>query len=59
MFRVATEVGVATRPLLFYELSQAGRAIATAASAAAADRVNWKVTAFGAFPRPTRGRCPY
>lgn len=46
MFRAATGTGVATRPLLvFYGLSQAGRAIA--AAAAAADAGGWELEGHG------------
>lgn len=47
MFRAAATVGPATRPLLvFYGLSQAGRAIATAASGIGAGDA-WKLTGHG------------
>jgi len=46
MFRAAITVGVATRPLqVFYGLSQAGRAIAAAASALTGDR--WELAGHG------------
>jgi hypothetical protein len=46
MFRAAAGTGVATRPLLvFYGLSQAGRAIAAAAASAGADR--WELEGHG------------
>jgi hypothetical protein len=46
MFRAAATVGVATRPLqVFYGLSQAGRAIAAAASGLTGD--GWELAGYG------------
>ena len=59
MFRAAaTGTGVATRPLLvFYGLSQAGRAIAAAASGLPATGGNWTATA-SPVSRTLRGPLP-
>lgn len=59
MFRAAAEVGVATRPLLvFYGLSQAGRAIAAAAAHAPGD--GWELEGHGirCIPATLRGLLP-
>jgi hypothetical protein len=59
MFRAAAGTGVATRPLLvFYGLSQAGRAIAAAAAAAGAD--GWELDGHGitCADRTLRGPLP-
>ena len=59
MFRAAAEVGVATRPLLvFYGLSQAGRAIAAAAAHASGD--GWELEGHGirCIPATLRGPLP-
>jgi hypothetical protein len=54
MFRAAAMVGHATRPLLvFYGLSQAGRAIAAAASNAEGDR--WRLAGHGIVSRNLDG----